>query len=63
MRAKSWRDDGLKASLADKEKSHVSGVVAIEWVEGMVRWLKSGEAMPKGALPICLCDIYLFEDH
>lgn len=55
MRAKLGGDDGLKASLADKEKSHVSGIVAVEysyklqmkwWVKGMVRWLESGGAMP-----------------
>lgn len=29
MRAKRWGDNGLKDSIADKEKSHVSGVKAV----------------------------------
>ncbi len=29
MRAKRWGDNGLKDSIADKEKSHVSGVEAV----------------------------------
>lgn len=29
MRAKRWGDNGLKDSIADKEKSHVSGVEVV----------------------------------
>lgn len=43
MRAKPWGDNGLKDSIADKEKSHVSGVVAVQTTDEVVVGQRNGQ--------------------